>query len=132
MTYKILTDTETQIKFVSYTIDGVEYKIGPNSDNGVLRHQTEAEALAMATKFKDWDSKANERKLSEIKSIRLEKLQETDWMSLGDVTMPDYIKTWRQNLRDIPANNDSSKYDDLLARDSDGNLTHSIWTQPTE
>ena len=131
MTYKILTDTETQIKFVSYTIDGVEYKIGPNSDNGVLRHQTEAEALAMATKFKDWDSKANERKLSEIKSIRLEKLQETDWMSLGDVTMPDYIKTWRQSLRDIPANFDSSKYDDLLARNTDGVLTHSIWTQPT-
>ena len=131
MTYKILTDTETQIKFVSYTIDGVEYKIGPNSDNGVLRHQTEAEALAMATKFKDWDSKANERKLSEIKSIRLEKLQETDWMSLGDVTMPDYIKTWRQSLRDIPANFDSSKYDDLLARNTNGVLTHSIWTQPT-
>ena len=131
MTYKILPDTETQIKFVSYTIDGVEYKIGPNSDNGVLRHQTEAEALAMATKFKDWDSKANERKLSEIKSIRLEKLQETDWMSLGDVTMPDYIKTWRQSLRDIPANFDSSKYDDLLARNTNGVLTHSIWTQPT-
>ena len=44
-------------------IDGVEYKIGPNSDNGVLRHQTEAEALAMATEFKNWDSKADERKL---------------------------------------------------------------------
>jgi hypothetical protein len=131
MTYKILTDTETQIKFVSYTIDGVEYKIGPNSDNGVLRHQTEAEALAMATEFKNWDSKANERKLSEIKSIRLAKLQETDWMSLGDVTMPDYIKTWRQSLRDIPVNFDSSKYDDLLARNTNGVLTHSIWTQPT-
>tara|TARA_Y100001938_G_C8041294_1_gene406251 strand:+ start:879 stop:1277 length:399 start_codon:yes stop_codon:yes gene_type:complete len=131
MTYKILTDTETQIKFVSYTIDGVEYKIGPNSDNGVLRHQTEAEALAMATEFKNWDSKADERKLAKIKSIRLEKLQETDWMSLGDVTMPDYIKTWRQSLRDIPANFDSSKYDDLLARNTDGVLTHSIWTQPT-
>ena len=132
MTYKILTDTETQIKFVSYTIDGVEYKIGPNSDNGVLRHQTEAEALAMATKFKDWDSKANERKLSEIKELRLRRLQATDWMSLGDVTMPDYIKTWRQSLRDIPANFDSSKYDDLLARDTNEVLTHSIWTQPTE
>ena len=131
MTYKILPDTETQIKFVSYTIDGVEYKIGPNSDNGVLRHQTEAEALAMATKFKDWDSKSNERKLAEIKSIRLVKLQETDWMSNSDVTMPDYIKTWRQSLRDIPANFDSSKYDDLLARNTDGVLTHSIWTQPT-
>ena len=131
MTYKILTDTETQIKFVSYTIDGVEYKIGPNSDNGVLRHQTETEALAMATKFKDWDSKSNERKLAEIKSIRLVKLQETDWMSNSDVTMPDYIKTWRQSLRDIPANFDSSKYDDLLARDTNNVLTHTIWTQPT-
>jgi len=133
MTYKILTDTETQIKFVSYTIDGVEYKIGPNSDNGVLRHQTEAEALAMATKFKDWDSKANERKLSEIKNIRKEKLEATDWMANSDYTMPDYIKTWRQTLRDLPQNNTTeSQYDILLARDSDGKFTNSVWTQPTE
>ena len=53
-------------------------------------------------------------------------------MANSDVTMPDYIKTWRQSLRDIPANNDSSKYDDLLKRDDNGNLTHTIWTQPTE
>ena len=78
------------------------------------------------------DAKVNERKLNQIKNIRNEKLQSTDWMANSDVTMPDYIKTWRQSLRDIPANNDSSKYDALLARDSDGNLTHSIWTQPTE
>ena len=78
------------------------------------------------------DAKVNERKLNQIKNIRNEKLKSTDWMANSDVTMPDYIKTWRQSLRDIPANNDSSKYDDLLARDSDGNLTHSIWTQPTE
>ena len=72
------------------------------------------------------------KKLSMIRYIRNEKLKSTDWMANSDVTMPDYIKTWRQSLRDIPANNDSSKYDDLLARDSNGNLTHSIWTQPTE
>jgi len=47
--------------------------------------------------------------------------------------MPDNIKTWRQSLRDIPSNHtDEDAYDLLLARDSDGNLTHSIWTQPTE
>jgi len=132
MTYKILADTETQIKFVSYTIDGVEYKIAPISDNGVLRHLTETEAEERAKLNKDWDSKSNERKLIRIKAIRLQKLQATDWMSLGDVTMPDYIKTWRQSLRDIPANFDSSKYDDLLARDTNDDLTHSIWTQPTE
>ena len=83
--------------------------------------------------YDDYNStaKVNARKLEQIKSIRLEKLQETDYMANSDYTMPDYIKTWRQSLRDIPANNDSSKYDDLLKRDDKGNLTHSIWTQPT-
>ena len=60
------------------------------------------------------DAKVNERKLNQIRNIRNEKLQSTDWMANSDVTMPDYMKTWRQSLRDIPANNDSSKYDDLL------------------
>ena len=84
--------------------------------------------------YEDYNStaKVNARKLEQIKSIRLEKLQETDYMANSDYTMPDYIKTWRQSLRDIPANNDSSKYDDLLKRDDNGNLTHTIWTQPTE
>jgi|TARA_R100000479_G_C6351768_1_gene189519 hypothetical protein len=78
------------------------------------------------------DAKVNERKLNQIRNIRNEKLQSTDWMANSDVTMPDYMKTWRQSLRDVPANNDSSKYDDLLKRDDNGNLTHTIWTQPTE
>ena len=41
------------------------------------------------------------------------------------------MKTYRKNLRDVPANYDSSKYDELLARDSDGELTHSVWTKPS-
>ena len=46
--------------------------------------------------------------------------------------MPDDVKTWRQALRDIPANYTESEYDEILARDADGNLTHPIWkvTQP--
>mgnify|MGYP000129683752 FL=1 len=45
--------------------------------------------------------------------------------------MPDNIKTWRQNLRDIPANyTDEAAYDLLLARDENGNLTHSVWSKP--
>ena len=54
-------------------------------------------------------------------------------MANSDYTMPDYIKTWRQTLRDLPQNNTTeSQYDTLLARDDDGNLTNSVWTQPTE
>ena len=53
-------------------------------------------------------------------------------MANSDYTMPSYIKTWRQTLRDIPANHtDENAYDLLLARNSDGELTNSIWTQPT-
>ena len=83
--------------------------------------------------YDDYNStaKVNARKLEQIKAIRLEKLKATDYMANSDYTMPDYIKTWRQSLRDLPANNDSSKYDALLAR-TNGVLTHSIWTQPTE
>jgi len=41
------------------------------------------------------------------------------------------IKNLRlQKLRDIPADYDSSKYDELLNRDTDGNLTHSVWSKP--
>ena len=85
--------------------------------------------------YDDYNStaKVNARKLEQIKSIRLEKLQETDYMANSDYTMPDYIKTWRQALRDLPQNNTTeSQYDTLLARDDNGQLTNSVWTQPTE
>ena len=84
--------------------------------------------------YDDYNStaKVTARKLEKVKQIRLEKLKATDWMSASDVTMPNYIKTWRQTLRDLPANHtNETAYNLLLARDSDGKLTHSVWTQPT-
>ena len=46
--------------------------------------------------------------------------------------MSDAVKTWRQTLRDLPQNNTTeAKHDELLARDSDGNLSHSVWTKPS-
>ena len=100
--------------------------------NGVLVDMSSDEIQEYNERNTAWNNASASRKLEQIKSIRLEKLQETDYMANSDYTMPDYIKTWRQSLRDIPANNDSSKYDDLLKRDDNGNLTHTIWTQPTE
>ena len=105
-------------------------KITPS---GVTKEEiTGKELETLEAEIADWNSKANDRKLEVIKQLRLDRLQSTDYMANSDVTMPDYIKTWSQSLRDIPANNDSSKYDDLLKRDDNGNLTHTIWTQPTE
>ena len=77
------------------------------------------------------DKKKEAYKLGLIKEIRLQKLIETDYLANSDMAMPDSIKTWRQSLRDIPANHtDQNAYDLLLARDSDGKLTHSIWSKP--
>ena len=83
--------------------------------------------------YDDYNSteKVTARKLEQVKEFRLEKLKETDWYSNSDVTMPDNIKTWRQSLRDLPQNfSTEEQYDLLLARDEQGNLTHSVWEKP--
>jgi len=105
--------------------------IAPKFVNGVAVEMTDAEIQARVDEWNAWESKSGERKLEQIKEIRLQKLIETDYYALGDVTMSDEMKTYRQNLRDIPANHTNEEaYDLLLARDSDGNLTNSIWSKP--
>ena len=100
-------------------------------DNGVRRLATADELAEINARETARSNDAPNRKLLEIKQIRLQKLMETDSLANSDVTMPDNIKTWRQSLRDIPSNHtDKDAYDLLLARDSDGNLTHSIWSKP--
>jgi len=100
--------------------------------NGVRVQMTTEEENVVNAKETAWANASATRKLAEIKEIRLIKLQATDYLANSDVVMPDYIKTWRQTLRDLPANHtDEDAYDLLLARDSDGKLTHSVWTQPT-
>ena len=113
----------------------VDYKqitvVGGESNKKVAL-TSEEQALKDAEE-KAWTDGSASRKLEIIKQLRNEKLQATYWMSNSYVTMPDYIKTWRQTLRDLPQNNTSeSQYDTLLAKDTDGNLTNSVWTQPKE
>jgi len=100
--------------------------------NGVARDMNTQEQADYDARQTEWSNKSAERKLAQIKQMRLEKLIETDYLANSDVTMPDNIKTWRQSLRDLPQDNTTeTKYDELLARDSDGKLTNSVWTQPT-
>ena len=111
--------------------------MGKITINGITRDMTADEQSAYDAKVADWNSKSAERKLAEIKEIRLEKLIETDYLANSDVIMPDNIKTWRQSLRDIPQDyTTEEQYDLLLARETDktknnfGNLTHSVWSKP--
>ena len=99
--------------------------------NGVVRDMTPEEQAEYDERFVAFDEVAE--KLKTIRNMRLQKLQETDYLALSDVTMSDAVKTWRQTLRDLPQNNTTEeKYDELLARDSDGKLTHSVWTKPSQ
>ena len=69
--------------------------------------------------------------LKDVRQLRNQKLQETDYLANSDLTMSDEWKAKRQSWRDIPANfNTSEKLDELLARDSEGKLTNSIWSKP--
>ena len=98
--------------------------------NGVRREMTTAEQAEYDAKQTAAANSLPAKQLKEIKAIRLQKLQETDYLANSDMTMPDDVKTWRQSMRDIPANyTTETKYDELLVRDADGNLTHSIWSK---
>ena len=97
-----------------------------------LRDMTADEQAQYDKDVADWNSKSADRKLSKIRLYRNRKLIETDYLANSDVTMSDAMKTWRQTLRDLPQNNTTeAKYDELLAKDSDGNLTHSVWIKPS-
>lgn len=104
-------------------------------NNKIVEMTAEEEAIVDA-RDKAWADDAKNRKLSRIKNLRRKRLEATDWMANSDVTMPSYIKTWRQSLRDLPQNNTTeAEYDTLLEKQGTfPNITykHLIWTQPTE
>ena len=45
----------------------------------------------------------NAKPMADLRAERDRRLAETDWMANSDVTMSDAWKTYRQNLRDVPA-----------------------------
>lgn len=49
--------------------------------------------------------------MAQLRIKRNELLAETDWMSASDYTMSDAWTTYRQALRDLPANNTNASWD---------------------
>ena len=98
--------------------------------NGVEVDFTPEEEAIKDAEDKAWNDAKADRKLAEIRSIRNQKLQETDWLVISE-QISDEQKTWRENLRKIPQDyTTENQYDLLLARNDDGKLTHSIWEKP--
>jgi len=103
----------------------INYKV---NDNGNIRDMTDAEKALIDSSQKPVD--LNALKLSDIREIRNQKLSETDYLATSDNTMSDEMKAFRKSMRDIPQDYSADKYDELLARDSDGKLTHTVWEKP--
>ena len=55
----------------------------------------------------------NAKPMADLRAERDRRLAETDWMSGSDVTMSDAWKTYRQELRDAPAQSGVTGLDDV-------------------
>ena len=101
--------------------------------NGKIVDLTADKIAKIEAERKEWNDALPTRQLAEIRKIRNRKLTETDWKVISakekGTNLTTSFKNWRDNLRNIPADYDSSKYDELLATDDDGNLTHSVWSE---
>ena len=75
--------------------------------NGNRVQFTAEEETARDAEEKAWADAAPARALADLRSRRNRLLAETDYYALSDVTLSDAMKTYRQDLRDLPAGKDT-------------------------
>ena len=75
--------------------------------NGNKVQFTAEEEAARDAEEQAWADAAPARALDDLRAKRNRLLAETDYYALSDVTMSDDMKTYRQNLRDLPAGKDT-------------------------
>jgi len=80
--------------------------------DGQLVEMTDAEQKEFDDNNTAWDNAAPARRMVDLRRQRDALLAETDYMALGDVTLSDAWKTYRQALRDITSQTPS---DDALS-----------------
>jgi hypothetical protein len=80
--------------------------------DGQLVELTDAEQKEYDDRNTAWTNAAPARRMVELRRQRDKLLAETDYMALGDVTLSDAWKTYRQALRDIT---DTTPSDDALS-----------------
>ena len=76
------------------------------------RNYTDEEQAVYDAKVTAWTNAAPVKRMVDLRSQRDALLVETDYMALGDVTLSDAWKTYRQALRDIT---DTTPSDDALS-----------------
>ena len=76
--------------------------------NGVNIEMSDEEHAARVAEEKVWEDAKPARAFSGLRSERDQKLQETDYLALDDVTLSNDMKIYRQALRDLPAQYNNS------------------------
>ena len=75
--------------------------------NGNQVQFTAEEETARDAEEKAWADGALARAQANLRQETNRRLAETDFYALSDVTLADNMKTYRQNLRDLPAGKDT-------------------------
>ena len=75
--------------------------------NGNVIQFTAEEETARDAEEQAWADGALGRAQADLRSRRNQLLAETDFYALSDVTMSDDMKTYRQELRDLPSGKDT-------------------------
>ena len=75
--------------------------------NGNQVQFTAEEETARDAEEKAWADGALARAQANLRQERNRRLAETDFYALSDVTLADDMKTYRQNLRDLPDGKDT-------------------------
>ena len=75
--------------------------------NGNIVPFTAEEEAARDAEEQAWADGALARAQARLRSERNRRLAETDFYALSDVTLADNMKTYRQNLRDLPDGKDT-------------------------
>ena len=75
--------------------------------NGIKVAFAAEEETARDAEEKAWADGALARAQASLRARRNRLLSETDYYALSDVTMSDDMKTYRQDLRDLPSGKDT-------------------------
>ena len=82
--------------------------------NGERIELTEDEIDEGVARETEWNNAAPTRAWAALRSERDGKLAESDWRASSDLTLADAWKTYRQQLRDLPASyNDTTVQGDI-------------------
>ena len=88
------------------TINGVRQLI--TDDEKIIKGGVEVGAKTFReAEIKEFEDAQLDRDLSELREKRNKLLAETDYLALSDNTLADNMKTYRQELRDLPSGLDT-------------------------